>query len=294
MEECFKALNDQLDWNNPEGDRYPFDLSKPLPLVQSRNHQIVPVDYFFNNDLAYLQGGRFDRTYTTSLTKTNAAKYDLQGIEDMVPSLWSPIKLAYNRYALLVTNVKFNKWYGYGHLKEIEVRRSDQKLYKFMEGDFPRLHLNDIENMLLLFVQNRLNNLNGEVIKKLNISRPLTHKAGISDLPPYTAFSNPQGFIYLDKLDRNRLMCSHELYKFSDDTLISVRDKLKDMANNLEMGYTSVMPRRRWSNLDKKRSRIMVKDIYRQLLDRRLMRSLEKFVGGREYGEDLRLLQWTI
>ncbi|GJY61653.1 hypothetical protein Tco_0462310, partial [Tanacetum coccineum] len=48
-----------------------------------------------------------------------------------------------------------------------------------------------------------------------------------------------------------------------DGTLISVRDKLKDMLNNLEMGYTSVMPRKRWSNLDKKRSRIMVKDIDR-------------------------------
>ncbi|GJR46005.1 hypothetical protein Tco_1314108 [Tanacetum coccineum] len=83
MKECYKALNDQLDWNNPEGDRYPFDLSKPLPLVQSRNHQIVSVDYFFNNDLAYLQGGSIGRTYTTSLTKTKAVKYDLQGIVDM-------------------------------------------------------------------------------------------------------------------------------------------------------------------------------------------------------------------
>nr|GEU45810.1 zf-CCHC domain-containing protein/UBN2 domain-containing protein [Tanacetum cinerariifolium] len=41
------------------------------------------------------------------------------------------------------------------------------------------------------------------------------------------------------------------------------------MANILEMGYTSVMPRRRSSSLDKKRSRIMIKDIDRQLLDRR-------------------------
>nr|GEW84767.1 hypothetical protein [Tanacetum cinerariifolium] len=32
MEECYKALSDQLDWNNPEGNRCPFDLSKPLPL----------------------------------------------------------------------------------------------------------------------------------------------------------------------------------------------------------------------------------------------------------------------
>ncbi|GJT87396.1 hypothetical protein Tco_1069113 [Tanacetum coccineum] len=184
MEECYKAMNDKLDWSNPEGDRYPFDLSKPLPLVKSRNRLIVLADYFFNNDLAYLQGGSTDRTYTTSLTNMKAAKYDLQGIEDMVPMLWSPIKVAYNRHTLLgtsywrskrqtfygyasnrvskhdvystkrileVTNVKL-KVYGYGHLEEIEVRRVDKQLYKFMEGDFLRIHLNDIEDMLLLVV----------------------------------------------------------------------------------------------------------------------------------------------
>ncbi|GJT82541.1 hypothetical protein Tco_1056883, partial [Tanacetum coccineum] len=91
-----------------------------------------------------------------------------------------------------------------------------------------------------------------------------------------------------------RLISTHELYKFSDGTLILVRDKLKDMANNLELGYSSVMPRRRWSNLDKKRYHIMVKDIDHQLLERRLLGSLENFVGGREYEEDLRLLQRTI
>ncbi|GJT97651.1 hypothetical protein Tco_1093169 [Tanacetum coccineum] len=127
IEECYKTLNDQLDKNNPEGDRYTFDLNKPLPLVESRNHLIVLADYFFNNDLPYLQGGSTDRIYTTSLTKMKVAKH-----------------------ALLVINVKVNKWYGYGHLEEIEVRRSDQKLYKFMEGDFLRIHLNDIEDMLLL------------------------------------------------------------------------------------------------------------------------------------------------
>nr|GEY17016.1 hypothetical protein [Tanacetum cinerariifolium] len=63
MEESYKALMDQLDWNNSEGDRYPFDLSKPLPLIQSRNRQIISVDYFYNNDLACLQGGSTDRTH---------------------------------------------------------------------------------------------------------------------------------------------------------------------------------------------------------------------------------------
>ncbi|GJZ39475.1 hypothetical protein Tco_0586038 [Tanacetum coccineum] len=33
--------------------------------------------------------------------KIKAAKYDLPGIEDMVPNLWSPIKVAYDKHALL-------------------------------------------------------------------------------------------------------------------------------------------------------------------------------------------------
>nr|GEW08330.1 hypothetical protein [Tanacetum cinerariifolium] len=229
--------------------------------------------------IIWKNGGSTDRIYMTSLTKTKAAKYDLPRIKDMVPNLWSPAKVAYDNHALLgISNwgSKRQSFYGYAFNKEIEVRRSDQQLYKFMEGDFPRLYLHDIEDMLILLVQNRLFNLKGDVIvhlaaalrmftrrivikkrvedlqlgvesyqKKLNISRPMTHKAGITDLKLYSAYFNPQGFISVDKLGRNRLMCSHELYKFNDDTLISLCDTLKDMDNNLEMGYTSVMSRRR-------------------------------------------------
>ncbi|GKD97426.1 hypothetical protein Tco_1381323, partial [Tanacetum coccineum] len=78
---------------------------------------------------------------------------------------------------------------------------------------------------------------------------------------------------------------------FSDGTLTSVRTVLHDIASNLRMDY---LPRRTWSSLDKKRSRIMIKAIDKLLLERRLMRSLEKFVGGRDYEEDLKLLEQTI
>ncbi|GJV59094.1 hypothetical protein Tco_1465194 [Tanacetum coccineum] len=54
FEECYKSLSEKLDWDNPEGGDYPFDPTKPLPLVINGNRQIVPVDYFFNNDLKYL------------------------------------------------------------------------------------------------------------------------------------------------------------------------------------------------------------------------------------------------
>nr|GFB89610.1 hypothetical protein [Tanacetum cinerariifolium] len=77
----------KLDWENPEGNDFPFDLTKPLTLVMNGNHQMVLLDYFFNNDLKYLQGGISTMTYTASLTKTKAAQYDLPGIEDMVPDM---------------------------------------------------------------------------------------------------------------------------------------------------------------------------------------------------------------
>ncbi|GKF33364.1 hypothetical protein Tco_0106564 [Tanacetum coccineum] len=51
MEECYKALTDKLDWNNPEGDPCPFDLTKPLPLKGRPGHLTVAAEYFVNNDL---------------------------------------------------------------------------------------------------------------------------------------------------------------------------------------------------------------------------------------------------
>nr|GEY87185.1 hypothetical protein [Tanacetum cinerariifolium] len=59
-----------------------------------------------------------------------------------------------------VASVKVNNLHGYGHLEEIMVRRADQQLYTFKEGDFVDLHLNDIEDMLLLAAQHKLFKLN--------------------------------------------------------------------------------------------------------------------------------------
>ncbi|GJX15871.1 hypothetical protein Tco_0216703 [Tanacetum coccineum] len=127
------AVTNRLNWTNPEGHEYPFDLSKPLPLIEDQGCQVVPANYFINNDLVYQKGGSSSRKYTTSTTKTKAAKYDtIEGIEDMVPSLWSLVK---------------------GYLEDIVFRREDQELYKFREGDFLRLNLRDIKDLLLLLVQ---------------------------------------------------------------------------------------------------------------------------------------------
>nr|GEV93750.1 hypothetical protein [Tanacetum cinerariifolium] len=76
LEEVYKEITDQLDWNNPEGQQYPHDLLKPLPLIpNSRGHRIIPFDHFINNDLEYLRGGVSSRKNTTLVTKTKATDY---------------------------------------------------------------------------------------------------------------------------------------------------------------------------------------------------------------------------
>ncbi|GJR51567.1 hypothetical protein Tco_1402088 [Tanacetum coccineum] len=146
LEEVCKGTTDKLDWNNPEGQQYPPDLRKPLPLIpNSQGRHVIPFDHFINNDLAYLKGGSSCQTYETSVTKTKAADYGyVKWIKDLVPNtMWSPIV----------------EWHNYKHLDWITVRRNDDKLYTFKEGDYKRLCLQDIEGMLLLLVQGKLTNL---------------------------------------------------------------------------------------------------------------------------------------
>ncbi|GJT31727.1 hypothetical protein Tco_0922146 [Tanacetum coccineum] len=54
MEQCYLALTDQIDWANPEGNRCPYDLSKPLPLKGPPGRTTILVD-FFNKDLEYMK-----------------------------------------------------------------------------------------------------------------------------------------------------------------------------------------------------------------------------------------------
>ncbi|GKF51786.1 hypothetical protein Tco_0148253 [Tanacetum coccineum] len=83
----FNLLKDQLDWTNPEGHKIPIDMSKPLPLQDKEGRLTIPVEFFFNNDLEYLKARNKERTYSSSITKTPATRYTMEGIEDMIPKV---------------------------------------------------------------------------------------------------------------------------------------------------------------------------------------------------------------
>ncbi|GKD71074.1 hypothetical protein Tco_1325164 [Tanacetum coccineum] len=126
------------------------------------------------------------------------------------------------KHILAVTQVEVMRKHGYGYLKEIVVRRADNDIYIFKEGDFPCLRINDIEDMLLLVVQNRLTNLSRDDVsdltialrmftrslviqkriedlqlgvksyqKKINVTKPETTKPGIKKRDPSTLYQDP-------------------------------------------------------------------------------------------------------
>nr|GFB02709.1 hypothetical protein [Tanacetum cinerariifolium] len=195
------------------------------------------------------------------------------------------------RRIIAVTELKIVEWHSYKHLNWIMVRRDDDKLYKFKEGDFKRLHIQDIKDMLLLLVQGKLTNLTIEERFAFNVSlrmftRSIVIQRHLKRKEAYTAYSNPRGFIYQNKDKKNRLMIN-ELRKFSDGTLTDVRTALDDRLKRIWMRY---LPQTIWRKSDKDRASAMIQAIDKILKTRRVMRSVERFVGGRLYEGDFRML----
>ncbi|GJY67719.1 hypothetical protein Tco_0470701 [Tanacetum coccineum] len=301
FEEVYKVTMDQLDWINPEGQQYPHDLRKPLPLIPNTlGRRVIPFDHFINNDLEYLSGGVSSRRYATSMTKTKAGDYEhIKWIEDLVPNrMWrfaanmeSARDVYSKRGIIAVTKIEIVEWHNHKHLDWIIVRRDDDKLYKFKEGDFNRLCIQDYQSAV---IQRRVEDLQLGVKsyqKKLNLIKPDTYRPDLKRREAYTAYSNPRGFIYQNKGRKNRLMRIDELHKFSDGTLDDVRTALNDRLKGIRMQY---LPQTIWRQRDKDNAGAMIQAIDKQLKTRSIMRSLEKFIGGRPYEGDFRLLQRTI
>ncbi|GKA19194.1 hypothetical protein Tco_0699109 [Tanacetum coccineum] len=232
------------------------------------SHKTIPVDLFFNKDLEYLKTGNKEKKYAISLTKLKAVRYELEGLEEMIPKLWSSI---YSRIKILsVIRISVDKQFSYGFLKEIVVKRADQKEYMFNEADFLGLHLNDIEDMYLLKLQNKLHYLTGDeqfdlvnalhlfirrtILKKrvedvqlsvesyqmkLNLTMPQTQCDGLKFKEPYTIVYKPRGVVYQNKSNQKILMRADEMYKFSDGTLKLVHDNLDLMLHNFVLGYNN-------------------------------------------------------
>ncbi|GKF44496.1 hypothetical protein Tco_0131048, partial [Tanacetum coccineum] len=214
------------------------------------------------------------RKYTTLVTKTKAADYGyIKWIEDLVPNrMWSQVPISYDKHALwgishwrqkrqqfygftvnresaydvyskrriiAVTKLQIVEWHNYKHLDWITVRRDDDKLYTFKEGNFKRLRIQDIKDISIV-IQRRVKDLQLGVKsyrKKLNLTNPNTYRSDLIRREAYSAYSNPRRFTYQNKDKKNRLMRIDELHKFSNNTLNDVRTVLNDHLKGIRMKY---------------------------------------------------------
>nr|GEV05679.1 hypothetical protein [Tanacetum cinerariifolium] len=301
----------------------------PLPLIpDNRGRCVIPFAHFINKDLEYLRGGAFSRKYTTSVTKTKAADYrHIKWIEDLVPrTMWIHEPIDYDKHALwgvshwghkhqqfygfvvnwksardvyskrriiAVTELKIMEWHSYKHLDWIMVRLDDDKLYKFKEERFAfNVSLRMFTKTII--IQRCVEDLQLGVEsyqKRLNLMKPDTYRSDLKHKEAYTTYSNPRGFIYQNKDKKNRLMHIDKLHKFSDGTLTDVCTTLDDRLKRIRMRY---LPQTICMKSDKDRAVAMIQAIDKRLKTRRVMRSLERFVGGRLYEGDFRMLQRTI
>nr|GEZ03001.1 hypothetical protein [Tanacetum cinerariifolium] len=224
LEEVYKSTTNQLDWNNPEGQQYPYNLLKPLPLIpNSRGRRVIPFDHFINNDLEYLHGSTSSRKYTTSVTKTKAADY--------------------------------------GHIKGANVDSSTD--------------LQSTGSLLEMFTQ--------------NIESSLSPNFRLSN---GTITSIWIGSRKADKSDGRRTLCFQRLSKnvHKKHRHLTAYGRYSTRCQNLPKEAQPHKARKS----DKERAAEMIQAIDKQLKTRRIMRSLEKFVGGRLYEGYFRILQRTI
>nr|GEY34902.1 hypothetical protein [Tanacetum cinerariifolium] len=125
------------------------------------------------------------------------------------------------RRIIAVTELKIVEWRNYKHLDWITVRKDDDKLYKFKEGDFKRLRIQDIEDMLLLLHRN-----------PKACGRPSTRFRKL----PEEAQPNKAGYV-------------------PDGTLTDVRTTLDDRLKGIQMKY---LPQSIRKKSDKDRATTMI------------------------------------
>ncbi|GJV78706.1 hypothetical protein Tco_1514576 [Tanacetum coccineum] len=254
-----------------------------------------PHSSFYNNDFYYLVCLSTEEKYTTSITKNYVARYYKQSRKDMIFNRWCKESHRYifealngihhwednridffkeemstrtegNVYSDLriksVVRIVVKKKWGYHFLTSIVVMRSDDQEYEFSYADLPRLSLNDVEDMYLLHVQDKLHHLPLEFVKDfnnalllfirrvmiqnrvedihlgvesyqqtLNLTKPMMFFKGIDQKIPFTMSGTHKGVVYLKQNNVKSFMKLSEVKKFCDGTLIKIRENLVDMVD---------------------------------------------------------------
>nr|GEV45029.1 hypothetical protein [Tanacetum cinerariifolium] len=221
-----KTSKDAEPTKGPKTKESKFGLSKGTK-SQSKSsgksvHAEEPEFEVVDSDMPQDQEENMGNNDEEPKRKTKATQYDLPGIGDMVPNIWSNVKVTYGKNTIrgishwreqhktfygsarglesshdvyytkrimAVTQVKVMRKHGYGYLREIENRLTN-------------LSVDDVSDFFValrmftrsVVIQKRVDDLQlgfESYQKKINVTKPETTKPGIRNRDPYTPYQDP-------------------------------------------------------------------------------------------------------
>ncbi|GJT84643.1 hypothetical protein Tco_1066360 [Tanacetum coccineum] len=200
---------------------------------------------------------------------------------------------------------------GHEHkfITEIVARRANDCIVSITEPDYKNLNKNDIEDMYMLIVNNKVPDyantgllwslsvfIRSSVIwervydfqlriesyqQKINLTAPTITFPGIEEYDVFSIVYEPiHGIIYTNSKKEKRVMIHSEIHKFCDATLRRTLEGLKSYYNDVKYGYVQ----KELTNDEVEFLKLFEEEIEVRLNYRDQMRRWEMYVNGRPLG----------
>ncbi|GJT03758.1 hypothetical protein Tco_0838220 [Tanacetum coccineum] len=293
---------------------------KITPLVQScQRDPEAPALSLINQDLLYLKKGNSGpKNIVLSLHKFPAIVFNDDDIEERT-SRWvnkrqkepgRPKEEIYSN-SKIVQVIKTFWELGHEHkfITEIVARRANGCIVSITEPDYKNLNKNDIEDMYLLIMNNKVPDyantgllwslsvfIRSSVIwervhdfqlgiesyqQKINLTAPTITFPGIEEYDVFSIVYEPvHGIIYTNSKKEKRVMRPSEIHKFCDATLRRTLEGLKSYYNDVKYGYVQ----KELTNDEVEFLKLFEEEIEVRLNYRDQMRRWEMYVNGRPLG----------
>ncbi|GJX95739.1 hypothetical protein Tco_0351537 [Tanacetum coccineum] len=252
---------------------------KITPLVQSCQRDTeAPALSLINQDLLYLKKGNSGlEKIILSLYKFPAIVFNDDDIEERT-SRWvnkrqkEPVRPKEEIYSnsKIVQVIKTYWELGHEHkfITEIVARRANDCIMSITELDYKNLNKNDIKDMYLLIVNNKVPDYaNTGLLWSLSVFIRIVYKP-------------IHGIIYTNSKKEKRVMRHSEIHKFCDATLRRTLEGLKSYYNDVKYGYVQ----KELTNDEVEFLKLFEEEIEVRLNYRDQMRRWEMYVNGRPLG----------
>ncbi|GJZ92430.1 hypothetical protein Tco_0664495 [Tanacetum coccineum] len=132
-------------------------------------HPKAPARCLYNEDLYYPKHGNIEEKNVLSLHKIHATSFPKPDLEEKL-NIWVGRVFKHLKFEERITEVikvKNVLTYKQGIIKEIVVRRANGQFSAFSESNYKYSSKNDIEDMYLLCLMNKVEHLHNELSKSL-------------------------------------------------------------------------------------------------------------------------------